>query len=110
VLTAVVAFVPMAAPLLLGIIGTILFAQGAVVSGLFIFVVGTLLILVADYVIRPLLIQGSVELPSLAILFGFLGGVATMGIVGLIIGPVILVLLFILLREAAVDESADLEY
>ena len=60
----------------------------------------------ADYVVRPVLIQGGTALPFLAILFGIFGGVGTMGIVGLIIGPVLLVLLLVLFREAAIDESS----
>jgi predicted PurR-regulated permease PerM len=60
----------------------------------------------ADYIVRPVLIKDSTELPFLAVLFGFLGGVVSMGIVGLIIGPVILALLHVLLREATVDPSA----
>lgn len=62
----------------------------------------------ADYVVRPMPIQGSAEIPFLAVLFGILGGVAAMGILGLIIGPVILVLLMVLFREASINESADM--
>lgn len=110
VITAVIAFIPMAAPLLLAIIGFILFAGGAPVSGIAVFAVGTIIVMAADYVVRPMLIQGGTALPFLAILFGIFGGVGTMGIVGLIIGPVLLVLLLVLFREAAIDEkSIDLD-
>lgn len=110
VVIAVIAFIPMAAPLLLGVIGFILFAGDAPVAGIAVFAVGTIIVMVADYVVRPVLIQGGTELPFLAILFGIFGGVGTMGIVGLIIGPVLLVLLLVLFREAAIDErSVDLD-
>jgi len=110
VITAVIAFIPMAAPLLLAIIGFILFAGGAPVSGIAVFAVGVIIVMAADYVVRPMLIQGGTALPFLAILFGIFGGVGTMGIVGLIIGPVLLVLLLVLFREAAIDEkSIDLD-
>ena len=104
VITAVIAFIPMAAPLLLAIIGFVLFAGGAPVAGITVFAVGTIIVMAADYVVRPVLIQGGTALPFLAILFGIFGGVGTMGIVGLIIGPVLLVLLLVLFREAAIDE------
>ena len=39
-------------------------------------------------------------LPFLAVLFGILGGVETLGLVGLFIGPVVMVLLVTLWREA----------
>lgn len=50
--------------------------------------------------VAPRLIKGSTVLPFLAILFGIFGGIAAMGLLGLIIGPVILVLFMVLLREA----------
>ncbi|HEY4371881.1 MAG TPA: AI-2E family transporter [Burkholderiales bacterium] len=105
VATAIVAFIPLAAPLLLAVVGFFLFAQGNVVAGIAVFVVGTLVVMLADYLVRPVLIRGGTELPFLAILFGIFGGVGTMGIVGLIIGPVLLVLVLVLFREAAIDES-----
>lgn len=105
VITAVVAFIPMAAPVLLAVIGLFLFAQGNVAAGVAVFSIGTLIVLLADYLVRPVLIRGGTELPFLAILFGIFGGVGTMGIVGLIIGPVLLVLVLVLFREAAIDED-----
>lgn len=103
--TAVIAFVPMAAPLLLVVIGIILFASGAAAAAITIVVIGMVIVLGADYLVRPALIQGGTQLPFLAILFGIFGGVLTMGVVGLIIGPVLLVLLLVFLREAALDEA-----
>lgn len=107
-LAAILALIPLAAPALLAVIGGILAAQGVALTGIYVFVFGTLVVMAADYIVRPWLIQGSTELPFLAVLFGFLGGIATMGIVGLIVGPVILALLHVLLREATIDESAYL--
>lgn len=107
-LTALVAFIPMAAPLLFAMIGFLLFVSGSPVGGIFIFSFGTAVVMAADYVVRPMLIQGSAEIPFLAVLFGILGGVATMGVLGLIIGPVILVLLIVLFREASTNESVDM--
>lgn len=107
-LAAILALIPLAAPALLALIGVMLSAQGLALTGVYVFAFGTAVVMAADYIVRPWLIQGSTELPFLAVLFGFLGGIATMGIVGLIIGPVILALLHVLLREAAIDESVDL--
>jgi predicted PurR-regulated permease PerM len=96
----------MAAPLLLALVGLVMFASGASVAGIALVAVGLIIILGADYTIRPMLIQGGTQLPFLGILFGIFGGVVTMGIVGLIIGPVILVLLMVFFREAAIDEQS----
>lgn len=108
--TAAVSLVPMAGPLLLAVIGLVLFAQGATLAGIYVFVFGTTVLLLADYIVRPRLIQSSTQLPFLAILFGIFGGIASMGILGLIIGPVILVLFLVLLREASTDEDSELEF
>ena len=61
-----------------------------------------------DYTIRPLLIKGGTSLPFLAILFGIFGGVIAMGVVGLVIGPVILVLLMVFFREATSNEAGSM--
>lgn len=103
--TAAISLMPMAGPLLLAVIGLVLFAQGAPWAGIYIFTFGTLVLLLADYLVRPRLIQSSTQLPFLAILFGIFGGIASMGILGLIIGPVILVLFQVLLNEASNDEE-----
>lgn len=110
VVAAVIAFIPLAAPLMFAVIGFVLFSSDHVAAGVAVFSIGTLIVMLADYLVRPALIQGGTQLPFLAILFGIFGGVATMGIVGLIIGPVLLVLLVVLFREAARDEnSIDLD-
>ena len=106
VFAAVIAFIPLAAPLMFALIGFVLFAGDHAAAGIAVFIVGTLIVMLADYLVRPALIQGGTHLPFLAILFGIFGGVGTMGIVGLIIGPVLLVLLVVLFREAAIDESS----
>lgn len=104
VATAVLAFVPMAAPLLLATIGFFMFISGATVAAIALVVVGLIVVLGADYTVRPMLIRGGTQLPFLGIFFGIFGGVFTMGVVGLIIGPVILVLLVVLFREAAIGK------
>ena len=102
---AIVAFIPGAAPLLLAVIGIGLGIGGSTVTGVIVFVIGLLIVLIVDYTIRPLLIKGGTSLPFLAILFGIFGGVISMGVVGLVIGPVILVLLMVFFREATSNEA-----
>ena len=102
---AILAFVPGAAPLLLAMIGVGLGVSGETVTGIVVFAAGMVIVMVVDYTIRPMLIKGGTSLPFLAILFGIFGGVISMGVVGLVIGPVILVLLMVFFREAASDEA-----
>ena len=106
--TALLAFIPAAAPALLGILGMILILSGQGASAIVLMVLGMLIVMIADYLIRPLLIQGGTHLPFLAVLFGVFGGVVTMGIVGLIIGPVLLVLLVVFFEEASHSQPAEL--
>lgn len=107
---AALSLVPLLGPALLALIGLFLYAQGSAMAGIAVFAVGTTVLMLADYMVRPRLIQGSTELPFLAILFGIFGGIAGMGILGLIIGPVILVLFLVLLREASTDVDSELEF
>ena len=102
---AILAFVPGAAPLLLAIIAVGLGASGSTIAAVLVFVFGMLIVMLVDYTVRPLLIKGGTSLPFLAILFGIFGGVISMGVVGLVIGPVILVLLMVFFREATSDEA-----
>jgi predicted PurR-regulated permease PerM len=105
---AILAFVPGAAPLVLAVIGLGLGVAGKTISAVVVFSVGMLIVMVVDYTIRPLLIKGGTSLPFLAILFGIFGGVIAMGVVGLVIGPVILVLLMVFFREASSNEVETL--
>ena len=102
---AILAFVPGAAPLLLAIIAIGLGVGGETVAAIAVFVVGLVVVFGVDYTIRPILIKGGTSLPFLAIIFGIFGGVIAMGVVGLVIGPVILVLLMVFFREATWDEA-----
>ena len=54
-------------------------------------VIGALGISMADNVLRPLLLSGRTQVNGLIIFFGLLGGVAAFGFIGLVLGPVILV-------------------
>ena len=90
-----------------------LLLSGSIGKGIAMVVIGALGISMADNVLRPLLLSGSTQVNGLIIFFGLLGGVAAFGFIGLVLGPVILVVTGNLLRMFArpdlVDTSADLE-
>ena len=52
-----------------------------------------------DNIIRPMVISGATKVPFILIMFGVLGGIASFGLVGLFIGPVILAILLAIWRE-----------
>ena len=67
----------------------LLFANGRIREGAILAVVGTLVISMADNVIRPLVISERVNISPLAVFFSLLGGVQAFGAIGLFTGPVI---------------------
>ncbi len=76
-----------------------LFAWGMVVTSI-----------LADNVLRPMLIRGAEELSTLVVFLGVFGGLAAFGLLGIFIGPVALALAATLLgamRRAASDTSPE---
>jgi predicted PurR-regulated permease PerM len=99
-ITAFAAMIPFLVPLVLAFVALILLSTGSTISALIIIIWGTLVMFVADHFIKPVLIGGAIQLPFLAVLFGILGGVETLGLLGLFVGPVIMVLFITLWGES----------
>ena len=104
--TAFGAMIPFVVPVIFGLIAISLITQGAMISAIIVIAWGTLVMFVADHFVKPVLIGGAIELPFLAVLFGILGGVETLGILGLFIGPIIMVL-FITLWQESQDRNEE---
>ncbi|MFU1949142.1 AI-2E family transporter, partial [Bordetella avium] len=81
------------------------------VAGVGLFVWGTVELFIVDKTLRPRLVGGPVKLPFLPTFFGLVGGVKTMGIVGLFVGPVLMALLVAIWREWVrnTERDCDLE-
>ena len=105
-LTAVAAMIPFAVFFVFGIVALILLVQGSLAAAIGILILGTVMVLLADHLIRPVLIGGATRLPFLWVLFGILGGVETWGVVGLFIGPALMAALILLWREFTADEPS----
>ncbi len=99
VATAVLAIIPMGAPLAFTAAATLLYIQGDAVAAAGIFVFGTLVVMLADCLVRPILIGSTARLPFLLVLLGTLGGISTLGIIGLFVGPVLMAVLVALWRD-----------
>jgi predicted PurR-regulated permease PerM len=109
--TGMLAIVPFGAPVIfLGVAG-VMAVNGHVAAAIGVAVWGGIVLMVADHLVRPTIIGNATRLPFLAVLFGILGGVETLGLIGLFIGPVVMVLLVTLWREAgsASDAAAEME-
>ncbi|WP_186415538.1 MULTISPECIES: AI-2E family transporter [unclassified Pannonibacter] len=99
VITGFMALIPGGAPLAFSLVSVYLVASGSTVAGVALFIWGTTELFIVDKTIRPLLVGGPVKLPFLPTFFGLIGGVKTMGIVGLFVGPVLMALLVAMWRE-----------
>jgi predicted PurR-regulated permease PerM len=98
-LTGVAAVIPFAAPVVYCAAGVYLLAVGNTLGGIVILVFGSVLLFVADHFVRPFLIGGAARLPFLLVLLGILGGLETMGFLGLFLGPAVMAALIALWRE-----------
>ena len=99
ILTFLLALIPFGTPLSYLGVGLWLFSQGQTVEAIGVVLWGVLIVSSSDNVIRPLVISGATQIPFLLIMFGVLGGIASFGLVGLFIGPVILAILLAIWRE-----------
>jgi predicted PurR-regulated permease PerM len=106
----VLSFVPLLGPSLVWAPGAfVLVVQGEFGKALALVLWGAIVVSAADYIIRPKLAGGSVNVNRLLILLSFLGGVKAFGAIGIFVGPVILsllVALFRILREEQGGQQA----
>lgn len=84
-----------------------LLLSGSIGKGIAMAAIGALGISMTDNVLRPLLLSGSTQVNGLIIFFGLLGGVGAFGFIGLVLGPVILVVTINILRMFARPDLVD---
>lgn len=99
VITGVMALIPGGAPLSFTLVSIYLVASGSVFAGIALLVWGSVELFIVDKTVRPRLVGGPIKLPFLPTFFGLIGGVKTMGFLGLFIGPVLMALLVAVWRE-----------
>ncbi len=99
VVTTVLALVPFGAWLVFGLAGLILIGQDHLVAGIAVVVYGATIMTLGDNLVQPAVIGGAMKLPFLLALVGTFGGLAAMGLVGLFIGPVVMVALLLIWQE-----------
>jgi predicted PurR-regulated permease PerM len=99
IVTFIFALIPFGPPVAYSAVSLWLFSQGQTIEAIGVMVWGVCVVSTADNVIRPLVISGATQIPFLLIMFGVLGGLASFGMVGLFVGPVILAVLLAIWRE-----------
>ncbi|HJD44232.1 MAG TPA: AI-2E family transporter [Candidatus Paenalcaligenes intestinipullorum] len=100
-ITGFMALIPGGAPLSFTLVSLYLIGNPhtSTISGVALFLWGAIELFIVDKTLRPRLVGGPVKLPFLPTFFGLVGGVKTMGIIGLFVGPVLMALLVAIWRE-----------
>jgi predicted PurR-regulated permease PerM len=89
-----------------------LLLSGEITRGVLMLLIGFFGISMVDNILRPILLSGKTSVSGLIVFFGLLGGTAAFGLVGLVIGPIILVItpqILDTLRLRPVDEPESTE-
>ncbi len=97
--TGILAIIPFGAPIAFLAVAGVLAAGAHMVAAIVVLAAGMVVLFIADHFVRPTMIGSATALPFLAVLFGILGGVETLGLVGLFIGPVVMTLFVTLWHE-----------
>jgi len=83
-----------------------LIAGGAMMPALAVCLLGSVVLLVADKIVRPVLVGDKVRLGFVWVLMASLGGLEVLGFIGVLVGPVVLALASSLWREWARNARA----
>jgi len=108
VVAALVSLIPMVGSALVWAPAVlVLAARGDYGPAIFLAAWGAIVVGLADNFLRPMLISGRAEVPTLAVFVGVMGGLAAFGFIGLFVGPIVLGLLVALFRFEAEVLAGD---
>ena len=105
-ITFLISPLPVGAPAIWIPVSVWLLSQHKLGMALFVFFWGLLVVSAIDNIIRPYLISKGSRMPLLVVFLGALGGVLTFGFTGFFIGPTILALIYVLIREDVLANRA----
>ncbi len=107
VVATLVALIPMVGSALIWVPGVLfLAARGEYGHAIFLAVWGAVVVGMVDNFLRPMLISGRADVPTLAVFVGVMGGLAAFGFIGLFLGPIVLGLLVALFRYESEERAA----
>lgn len=108
IITAIAALVPVVGTAIVWVpLAAYLAITGAFVKAILLALWCIVFVGIADNAVRPLTIGAQRDIPTLAIIFGAIGGAATMGLIGLILGPILFAILVTVWRDVTVHDTAD---
>ncbi|MBC7495773.1 MAG: AI-2E family transporter [Sphingomonadaceae bacterium] len=99
ILTGVAAAIPMGAAVLITLAAVVLAGTGSTIAAIIVGAGGLIFVLIVDHTLRPALIGSTTRLPFLLVLVGILGGVESLGLIGLFVGPAVMAVLVMLWRQ-----------
>jgi predicted PurR-regulated permease PerM len=100
-LTAVFSTLPFGSVLVFAGCAVVLYFEGSTLSAIALLIFGSLVVFVADHVVRQMIIGRATSLPFLAVLLGVVGGLETFDVIGLFLGPAIMSVMVAMWREGA---------
>ena len=99
VLTGIMGFVPVVGtPVAWVPVTLLLLLQGRTGAALFVVTWSVLLTGTVDNIVKPLVVRGKSDMPTVMVFLGVFGGLMAFGIIGLLVGPVLMAMLLALLR------------
>ena len=106
--TSIVAAIPFGAPLIFCLAALLLLGLGKALAGIGLAVFGFLVVFLTDHLVRPAVIGGAARIPFLLVLLGILGGLSSLGMVGLFVGPALMAVFVAIWRDLAEGEPAEI--
>ena len=100
VLGALFALVPIVGTTIVWVPATLwLLSQDQLPYAIFMLAWGVVVVGAVDNVLRPILISGRTEVPTLAVFIGVMGGLSAFGFIGLFLGPIVGAAVFMALND-----------
>jgi predicted PurR-regulated permease PerM len=107
VLASLAALIPLVGSSLVWVPAAIvLVAHGRVGAAIFLAFWGLVVVSLVDNIVKPLVVSGRAEISTLPVLVGLMGGLATFGAIGIILGPVVVALALALVRFVEEEHGA----
>lgn len=107
IVTSIVAAIPFGAPFVFCAAALLLLGLGKVFAATSLVVFGFLVVFVVDHVIRPVVIGETARIPFLLVLLGILGGLSSLGLVGLFVGPALMAVFIAVWRDLTPEPAEN---
>jgi len=96
---AMLSLIPIVGPYLVYLpAGVILIISGSWIKGVIVLALGLVVVSQSDNILRPMIVSNRTKIPTLALFFSILGGIKLFGLLGIILGPVVVSIIFTLVE------------